>query len=291
MNYESEYAKDYGNVYTVYMHICPNGKRYIGMTRQDVIKRWHGGKGYKNQKAFYGDIEFFGWENIEHKIILKNANLKTASEKEQELIKKYDTQNPKCGYNIKNGGQTFGKHSEEFLDNLKERMIGNTYCIGRRISKEHIDAMKAGRTPDTYKRETGVFHHSESTKKTISDMAKKRWSDEEYHKRMIESHAVMTRENNPMYGKNHTEETKRKISEKLKGRMIREDTKRKMSKNSTTKRKVAQFDLSGNRIAYFDSCIEAAKNVNGNSTNISFACRNQGRTYKGYKWRYVDDNI
>lgn len=290
MNYKSKYTEDYGNVYTVYIHICPNGKRYVGITRQDVRQRWHGGKGYKNQKAFYEDIEQFGWENIKHEIILKNVNLETAGRAEQELIKKYNTQNPDYGYNTKNGGQTFGEHSKEFLENLKERMAGNTYCVGRKISKEHINAMREGRTEETYRRESGIFHHSESTKKELSDIAKKRWEDDDYRRKMIESHAAMTGENNPMFGKKHTQEAKQKISEKAKMRTVSEETKRKMSESSTIKRKVAQFDLNGSKISEFSSCKEAAKSVNGNSTNISFACRNKGRTYKGYEWRYVNDN-
>ena len=35
------------NKYKVYMHICPNGKKYIGITQQDVLKRWNYGNGYK----------------------------------------------------------------------------------------------------------------------------------------------------------------------------------------------------------------------------------------------------
>ena len=34
--------------YTVYMHICPNGKKYIGITKQKPIKRWgYNGINYK----------------------------------------------------------------------------------------------------------------------------------------------------------------------------------------------------------------------------------------------------
>ena len=33
--------------YTVYMHICPNGKRYIGITKLKPQERWGNGKSYK----------------------------------------------------------------------------------------------------------------------------------------------------------------------------------------------------------------------------------------------------
>ena len=41
------------NKYKVYMHICPNGKKYIGITQQDVLKRWNYGNGYKGCVLFY----------------------------------------------------------------------------------------------------------------------------------------------------------------------------------------------------------------------------------------------
>ena len=37
------------NNYTVYMHVSPSGKRYIGITGQDVKKRWGNGIGYESE--------------------------------------------------------------------------------------------------------------------------------------------------------------------------------------------------------------------------------------------------
>lgn len=33
-------------MYIVYMHICPNNKKYIGITSQKPEKRWGNGKNY-----------------------------------------------------------------------------------------------------------------------------------------------------------------------------------------------------------------------------------------------------
>lgn len=30
----------------LYMHICPNGKKYVGITIQEPNQRWRDGKGY-----------------------------------------------------------------------------------------------------------------------------------------------------------------------------------------------------------------------------------------------------
>lgn len=51
--------------YTVYMHTFPNGKRYVGITCQDVSRRWRDGKGYDEQ-AVHGAILKYGWNNIQH---------------------------------------------------------------------------------------------------------------------------------------------------------------------------------------------------------------------------------
>ena len=50
--------------YTVYMHICPNGKRYIGITKLKPNERWKNGKSYKNCILFNRAIEKYKWKNI-----------------------------------------------------------------------------------------------------------------------------------------------------------------------------------------------------------------------------------
>lgn len=97
--------------YSVYIHTTPDGRKYIGMTRQNVEKRWHGGCGYRNQPKFYDEIQKNGWSNIKHEVVLESASFEEAAQKEKELIQKYETQNPKYGFNTKCGGQTFGRHS------------------------------------------------------------------------------------------------------------------------------------------------------------------------------------
>lgn len=50
--------------YCVYKHVCPIGKVYIGITCQDVKKRWLSkGQGYKDNDYFFKAIKKYGWEN------------------------------------------------------------------------------------------------------------------------------------------------------------------------------------------------------------------------------------
>ena len=91
-------------MYIVYEHIFPNGKRYIGQTRQGAEGRFRGGYGYKEQLV-YRAIEKYGWENVIHKIIMDCLTFEEANIAEQFWIWWYNTTNPMFGYNIAKGGQ------------------------------------------------------------------------------------------------------------------------------------------------------------------------------------------
>ena len=42
----------------VYIHICPNGKRYVGITqKEDPKERWDSGWGYQNNVHFFNAIK------------------------------------------------------------------------------------------------------------------------------------------------------------------------------------------------------------------------------------------
>ena len=49
------------NSYTVYVHISPNNKYYVGITRQANPKnRWSYGNGYYHNHHFYSAIKKYG---------------------------------------------------------------------------------------------------------------------------------------------------------------------------------------------------------------------------------------
>lgn len=91
-------------MYSVYMHITPNNKRYIGITKQKPKQRWNSGYGYIQNKYFFNAILKYGWNNIEHRVLFTRLSQTEAEEKEIELIAKYKSNNKKYGYNIANGG-------------------------------------------------------------------------------------------------------------------------------------------------------------------------------------------
>lgn len=91
--------------YIVYMHRCPNGKVYIGITSCSPNVRWKDGYGYKEHKKFYHDIIKYGWDNIQHLILFDGLSMNEALEKEKELIAKYNACDENFGYNVREGGQ------------------------------------------------------------------------------------------------------------------------------------------------------------------------------------------
>lgn len=90
--------------YTIYCHICPDGKRYIGMTSMPLEKRFGNGKCYKETSRFGEAIKEFGWKNITHIVLEKELRFDEASEKEKHYIKLYKTTETDFGYNMAEGG-------------------------------------------------------------------------------------------------------------------------------------------------------------------------------------------
>lgn len=153
--------------YVVYMHISPNGKRYIGITSKKPEYRWNNGKGYKNNAHFFNAILKYGWNNFQHIIVKENLTKEEACELEQSLIKEYNSNNTLKGYNQSIGGEggTLGyKHSKESIEKRKaHRDYSTSWAKGKHFTEEH-------------KRKIGESHkgmkHSEESKAKMSESHK-----------------------------------------------------------------------------------------------------------------------
>ena len=119
-----------------------NGKVYIGITYQNVKYRWRkNGVGYKKQK-FYNAIKKYGWDNFEHIILFENLTFEESCLKEQELIKKYNSNNRKYGYNHSIGGDknSKGSHwimSEETKEKDRQAHLGKKNGMYGRKGTKH----------------------------------------------------------------------------------------------------------------------------------------------------------
>ena len=82
--------KNSKNCWTVYRHITPSGKSYIGITSKKPEDRWLNGRGYKDT-LFGKAIEKYKWENIQHNIVSTDLTEKEAKWLEKYLICYYWT--------------------------------------------------------------------------------------------------------------------------------------------------------------------------------------------------------
>lgn len=87
--------------YSVYLHVFPNGKKYVGCTSKPVRERWDGGLGYSYNKRMFPDILRFGWENIRHYVLCDGLDKEAALAVETTLIKELKTYQASRGYNIR----------------------------------------------------------------------------------------------------------------------------------------------------------------------------------------------
>lgn len=109
--------------YTLYMHVFPNDKKYVGITSKNPLKRWASGTGYKGQFVYKAILKY-GWDNIEHKIISKHLSKEEAEELEINLIKDFSTTDRKYGYNIENGGNASDRLTPEIREKISKKLKG-----------------------------------------------------------------------------------------------------------------------------------------------------------------------
>ena len=237
-----------------------NGKMYIGITYQDINKRWRNeGKGYlySCDTVFGRAITKYGWNNFEHKILYKNFTEEQAKWKEKFLIKMFHTyiHDSQCnGYNMTLGGEGFSgmHHTEE--------------------TKRKISEAQRGENGNNYGK-----HLSSETKHKISQKLKGRVS--------------------PMKGRTLSLETKEKMSKSRTGLKRTEEFKKKQSERfkdgkSNSCKKVIQIDLrTGIKINEYYSLTNAAESVNGDRSSIARCCKGKQNTAVGYKWMYYEDYL
>lgn len=166
--------------YCVYSHTNKiNGKKYIGITCQEPIKRWNNRNGYnpygKSKSRFYNAIQKYGWNNFDHEIIASNLTREEANNFEHVLITTLKTNNSDYGYNITSGGDGVArvKHAEETKVKMSKAR--------KEWYNNHPDYKAPKKTPkeaEEYRKKQRMSHlgkkTSEETKKLLSEIGKGR---------------------------------------------------------------------------------------------------------------------
>ena len=136
--------------YVVYVHTFPNGKKYVGISR-DVRRRFRNGRGYEHQRVVYYAIQKYGWSSVKTQILETNLTAEEAKAKEIELIAKWKTADRDFGYNQTLGGEGGNgrRNSEEINRAFGVRMA--QIHKGVPLTEEHkkkIANTLAHRTPN-----------------------------------------------------------------------------------------------------------------------------------------------
>lgn len=117
-------------MYKVYMHRLKKDNRvYIGITKQNLKKRWQRGLGYVHSTNFYNAILKYGWDNFDHIVLFENLSKEEAEQKEMELIKLYKSNDERYGFNMTNGG------FHPIMTEEQKRKISNTEK-GKKVAQE-----------------------------------------------------------------------------------------------------------------------------------------------------------
>lgn len=247
--------------FSVYMHITPNSKRYIGITGRSVNARWHP-KNYEDCRAFYKAIQKYGWDSITHHIISVGLTKEEAKNAERFLIEKYRTTDKRFGYNILKGGDISEGISEEGRKRISE------FHKGRKRSEETKRRLKeslirSGYTKPVICYETG--ERFESAKEAARSVGMK-------------STDIFKSVDQPdkTFGGYHWVSPD-KVQEF-----------KPIPNKSQLKQKRIEIIETGE---VFESVTEAGKRLNVNPSTITNTCKGRNRTTRGYHLRYLENPL
>ena len=209
--------------YWVYVHTCPNEKRYVGITTRIKPEiRWgKNGENYQYNKHFYSAILKYGWNNFQHEA----WELTCESEMyyaEKYLIAYYNTTDNRFGYNHSTGGEKSSlgcKYSEESRKKMSQSMKGKHHKpFSAETKKKMSESRKKSHSDPEVRRKISEAHKgkplSKEHRKRMAEAQKKRCSDPEIRRKMSE--AAKKKAKNPEYLKKLSEAHKGKSQPRIK---------------------------------------------------------------------------
>lgn len=272
-------------MWTIYRHIFPNGKSYIGQTKIELHKRFQNGEGYKGCPLIYRAIQKYGWTSVQTEIIKDNiSSLEEANLLEEYYINYYDTQNPNVGYNIAPGGGVINKINEqqqkqiyiEWNNNLGVKEIATKLNINRNTVAYYLEQFGISIQERLQRVNSSISH---SLRKIDRTSIYNEWLNHPDYKFLEEKF-------------NCSRDTIRRALEEhnvsVHERTVSQHQKLKSSPNGYNKKSINQYDLNGNFIKTFDSIADANRALNKapNASCITSVCKGRRKTAYGFKWAY-----
>jgi group I intron endonuclease len=245
------------------MLTSPSGKAYIGQTFRPIQTRLEEHETGKSSGcvAIYNAIQYHGWNNFEKDWY--ECPDEDLNKHEELMVEVLGTLAP-GGYNLREGGGSNGKMSEETKKRIGTARLGKTHT---EKSKRKISESQFGKTL-TCETKQKMSEARRGEKSHMFGITK----SEETKRKLSEA---MRGEKNHMYGKTHTDESKQKISEATKG------------ENNPMAKRVYQYAMDDNFVRSFGTSEEAGQYVKGCGSNISKCARGDRKTAYGFKWSYV----
>ncbi len=250
---------DIKRTYSIYRHISPSEKSYIGITMQDPQRRFQNGAGYKTQPAFYRAIEKYGWENFRHEIIEDHLTEREACEKERYYINEvYKTIAPD-GYNSREGGF----HGRHHVTPVIQYYSGVAVNFFESIT---IASEALGIAQETIHKLCGVENSIDGYFFDIMDPIAPYNIPSEYLELCDEPHRTAIKQ---IIARKHQEKT--------------------IARNKKTAKPINKYDLDGHYICTFSSIIDAQKSIGTSDGGAICAAVNpnrEGETAYGFMWKY-----
>ncbi len=269
-------------MWKIYKHVFPNGKIYIGQTKQRLTKRFGHGAGYAFCPLMAKAIDKYGWDSIVTEILENNiTSQELANEREIYYIKLYDSRNPDKGYNIGYGGGVVDRCEDERILTLWNEGKSQTEIK----SLLHYDMQ----TIRLFLEAHGVNEEMRYERRNQIISNKSKYFDNEQIYQLWQEHNSYPEIIKQLGCSRDT--IRRALEQKgITEEQRRENGKLMSADNKTCQKPVNQYDLNNNYIQTFKS-IAAANIALGkisNSSNIVQVCKGKRKQAYGFVWRYTD---
>jgi len=262
--------KHYGYIYKIVCKI--NSKIYIGQTIQSISERWRSHKWKANRPPAEHDmaitraINKYGPENFEISTICTGNNQKELDEREKFCIRIFKS--IENGYNLHEGGLS-QKISEETKRKMSAAGKGKKKPLG--FGDKIRKARMGTKQPESVKIKCSLAQKGE----------KSFW-----------------------FGRKHTTETKRKIGEVHKGKIVTkeqkekqrlsmfgrkasEETKKKMSISRKGKKKKGKTIKCLTNGLIYNSLVEASVSLNISINSLSKHLKGASKSAQGFYFQYL----